>query len=312
MKLTLGPILFDWKREDVIRFYNEVADMPVDRVYLGEVVCVRKKGLNIKDIESIAERLIDAGKEVALSTLAVVSNEDDLRLVRDIAGLPFSVEANDMSVFNILADQDPQHTKDVIAGPHITTYNIPSIEFLKGIGVKRVVFPVELPRDSIEHTVRHTDIETEVFAHGRVPLAFSWRCYTSRAHGLNKGNCRYDCRRYPDGILIRALEGEPIFTVNGTSILSASIYSLIEFVEDLESIGVDAIRVSPQYEGTDRVVDIFRRRLSGEMDGEEGLSRIREITQGLCNGWYLGMEGKGYYSPDMVAGLDRAISPMGR
>src|SRR3990167_7129377 len=113
MELTLGPVLFDWKKEEFFRFYDEVADMSVDRIYLGEVVCVKKKGLSIKDIEVIGKKLEKAGKEVVVSSLAVVSNEEELKLVRDMASLPFAVEANDMSVFNIVRSQ-----KEIIAGPH--------------------------------------------------------------------------------------------------------------------------------------------------------------------------------------------------
>ncbi|MEK7828758.1 MAG: U32 family peptidase, partial [Deltaproteobacteria bacterium] len=183
MELTIGPVLFDWKKEELLRFYDEVADMPVDRVYLGEVVCVKKKGLSVKDLEEVGKKLEKAGKEVIVSTLAVVSNEDELKLVRDIANLPFAVEANDMSVFGILNPQSAiRNPQSIIAGPHITTYNAPSIEFLQGLGVKRIVFPVELSRDSIRHCVQNTGIYSEVFAHGNVPLAFSWRCYTSRAY----------------------------------------------------------------------------------------------------------------------------------
>lgn len=298
MELTLGPILFDWKREEVIRFYERVAEMPLDRVYLGEVVCV-KRGLKPHDLEAIGRRLREAGKEVVLSTLAVVSNETELELVRSIVRLPFPVEANDISVFNIA----PQG-KEVIAGPHITTYNVPSIDYLKGIGVKRVVFPVELSRDSIAYNIRHTGIEGEVFAHGKVPLAFSWRCYTSRAYGLKKSNCRYDCRRFPDGMIIRSVEGEPLFTVNGTSILSALTYTLVEYVEDLREMGVKAIRISPQARDTEKIVHIFRERIEGRLGPEEGLERLRRTDEaGLCNGWYLGKEGKGYYSRSCQVGL---------
>ena len=165
MQLTLGPILFDWKREEVIRFYDEAADMAVDRVYIGEVVCVKKQGLCLKDIGDIAGKLQRAGKEVVLSSLAVVSNEDELDLVRGIIDLPFPVEANDMSVFNIVGGRESGNgdKREVIAGPHITTYNVPSIEFLEGIGVRRVVFPVELSRDSLAYNISHTRIRGRGF-----------------------------------------------------------------------------------------------------------------------------------------------------
>ncbi len=38
MRLSLGPLLYLWPREQVIDFYKQVAEWPVDIVYLGEVV----------------------------------------------------------------------------------------------------------------------------------------------------------------------------------------------------------------------------------------------------------------------------------
>lgn len=296
MQLTIGPVLFDWKREDLIRFYDEAIALPVDRVYLGEVVCAKKNGLTSKDIESIGRKLENAGKEVIVSSLAVVSNEDELELVRGIAKLPFTIEANDMSVFNMVRSQEKGvriKSKEFIAGPHITTYNVPSIQFLQSLGVKRVVFPVELSRDAIKYNIENTDIEGEVFAHGKVPLAFSWRCYTSRHYGLNKTNCKHHCRLHPDGMLLHTIEKEPLFTVNGTSILSGLVYTLLEFIEDLKEIGVKALRLSPQYQGTKEVVEIFRRRIDGEISGEEGLAMLKNTTPlGFCSGWYMGKAGK--------------------
>ena len=36
MKLALGPILYYWARDTRFTFYDEIADSPVDIVYLGE------------------------------------------------------------------------------------------------------------------------------------------------------------------------------------------------------------------------------------------------------------------------------------
>lgn len=291
MELSLGPVLFEWKREELLRFYDEVCGMDVDRVYIGEVVCSKKIGLDADTVSGIAGRLQDAGKKVVLSSLAVVSNEEEIDFTRRLLALPCAVEANDISVLNIV---DPAE-REVLAGPHITTYNAPSIEFLQGLGIRHVTFPVELSRESIEYNIRHTGIEGEVFVHGKVPLAFSWRCYTSRAYGLTKTECRHHCAVHPDGMELKTLEREPLFTMNGTSLLSAGTYTLVEAVKDLEGIGVKTLRVSPQYKDTARVVEIFRKTMAGELAPEEALAGIAEITQGpLCNGWYFGGAGKDY------------------
>ena len=45
-------------------------------------------------------------------------------------------------------------------------------------------------------------VDTEVFAFGRLPLAFSARCFTARHHRLNKDECDFRCRDDPDGMLL--------------------------------------------------------------------------------------------------------------
>jgi collagenase-like PrtC family protease len=44
MRLTLGPLLFNWPAERWRDFYARIADeAPVDRVVLGEVVCSKRQ-----------------------------------------------------------------------------------------------------------------------------------------------------------------------------------------------------------------------------------------------------------------------------
>lgn len=298
MELTLGPILFEWRREQVLRFYDEVAEMAVDRVYLGEVICAKKRGLTVADMVEVARKLTEAGKTVVLSSLAVVSNDKELDLVRELVNLPYALEANDMALFNMANPAE----REVSCGPHITSYNVPSIEFLQSIGVKRVCFPVELSGESVGYNIKHTGIIGEVFAWGRVPLAFSWRCYTSRAQGLLKSNCQHNCADDPDGIVISTMDGEPLFTINGTSILSAATLSLCSHIEELEAMGVGALRISPQSEGTAEVVKIFRERLNRELSAEEADKRLEKLCGGgsFCNGWYHGRAGMDFKVPEGV------------
>ena len=289
MELTLGPVLFGWKRAELLKFYEEAVSFDVDRVYIGTVACAKMATLSLTDIEDIAAALKRAGKSVVLSTLAVVSNEAELGFVRELTSLPLPIEANDMSVFNMV---DPA-VREVFAGPHITTYNVPSIEFLKGIGVKRMTAPVELSGESVAYNIENTSIETEVFAHGKVPLAFSWRCYTSRAFGLTSSGCAHDCMRFPDGMVIKTVDAEEVFTMNGTSVLSARIYTLVGEVEALMNMGVHALRVSPQSRGTAKVVDIFRRRMLSTLGAVEAVDELKALsTEPLSNGWYHGRAGK--------------------
>ena len=78
MRLSLGPILYYWDREAVLDFYARVADAPVDIVYLGEVVCAKRRALRGEDWLRIAEELESAG---AISSMhfdmwLILRNED--------------------------------------------------------------------------------------------------------------------------------------------------------------------------------------------------------------------------------------------
>ena len=100
---------------------------------------------------------------------------------------------------------------------------------------------------------------------------------------------------------LKTIEGEPTFTINGTSVLSALIYTLIEVIEDLKAIGVNAIRISPQYQHTKKIVDVFKKRLDGIIGPDEGLAMLRETSpQGFCNGWYWGKAGKEYMKSKLL------------
>lgn len=289
MDLSLGPVRFDWSREDLLDFYEEVTDYPVSTVYLGEVVCPKMAGLTISDLESVGKKLEAAGKKVYISSLALVADHMDRERVRAIMDLPFPVECNDPAAFHL------GKGKELVAGPHITTYNIPSIEFLKDLGINRLVFPVELSIESMKSIISNCEIETEAFAYGNLPLAFSWRCYTSRAFGLLKSNCQHDCRKFPEGMLIEDLDHKPLFKLNGTEILSAKCSNLIREVDDLREAGVNTLRISPQHGVTKEVVNIFNERIKGEINAHEGMRKLTPLDKvGFCNGWHHGKAGLEY------------------
>ena len=57
-KLTLGPVLFNWRPESWRDFYFRIADeAPVATVYLGETVCSKRAPLFEPHYEAVAERL---------------------------------------------------------------------------------------------------------------------------------------------------------------------------------------------------------------------------------------------------------------
>lgn len=290
MKLSLGPILYFWKRQAVFNFYDQVAEMPVDIVYLGETVCSKRRELRLDDWLVIARRLEEAGKEVVLSTLTLVEAASELSTMRRVVeNGRYLVEANDMAAVNMLTGRS-----EFVVGPHINTYNSDTLAMFAEVGARRWVMPVELDRKTLAALQLHRPpgMETEVFAYGRLPLAFSARCFTARTEGLSKDECDFRCREHPDGLPLLTREGKPFLTLNGIQVQSAGNYNLITEMNVLKCLGVNCVRLSPQLPGMTTVIEAFRAVLDGGRRPDEALQTLLPyMPEGPCDGYWHGLPG---------------------
>lgn len=290
MKLSLGPILYFWPRDQVFDFYKQVAAWPVDIVYLGEVICSKRRLLNLDDWLTIAEELSAAGKEVVLSTLVLLEAESELKTMRRIIDNgKFLVEANDMAAVQMAADRVP-----FVAGPHLNLYNGESLALMHQAGARRWVMPVELSRDTLQVLLDGcpASMETEVFAYGRLPLAFSARCFTARNEGLPKDDCQLRCGDYADGVVMRSQEEQEFLVINGIQTMSATSCGLLDALPEMAAMGVDVVRLSPQSRNMAEIVAIFYEVLDGELSVEAGVESLNKIAAGkLSNGFWYGKSG---------------------
>jgi len=290
MKLALGPLLYYWPRAAVLGFYEAIAAAPVDTVYLGEVVCSRRHEVPFEDWLAIGGRLAAAGKEVVLSAQALTESEGDLKLQRRTAANGrFGVEANDWGAARLLAG-----TRGWVAGPHLNVYNPQTLALLAQMGATRWVAPVEATRELVAGVLaeRPAGLEAEVFGYGRMPLAFSARCFTARRLNRQKEDCGYACLDFPDGLALDTREGKPFLAVNGIQTLSAGVYCLAEELAALREAGVDCLRVSPQSSGTVEVLRTLRAACEGRLSSFDARKALGALAPGkLWNGFWHGRPG---------------------
>lgn len=289
MKIALGPLQYYWPRETVLSFYDTMAQAPVDIVYLGETVCSRRHELRLSDWLAMAGRLAGAGKQVVLSTQVLIESGADLGVLRRVADNGrFLVEANDMGAVGCMEG------RPFVAGPHLNMYNTPSLALLAKAGATRWVVPLEMPAASLATmcAALPVGLETEVFAYGRMPLAFSARCFTARQQNLPKDDCRFSCIAHPDGLLMETRERQPFLVLNGIQTQSALVCNLVRELDAMRGMGVGVVRLSPQSAHMADIAGLFHAVLSGKLSGPDAHERMAPLMPAAsCNGFWHGKPG---------------------
>ncbi len=286
LQLVLGPLLYFWPREQVMNFYAEASSWPLQRLYLGEVVCSRRQQLRTQDWIALAADIAATGKQAVLSTQALLESESDLKRLRKLIDNGAAlVEANDAGAVHLLQ----QRGLPFVAGPYLNIYNSDTLRLYRRLGAQRWVPPVEMPGDTVRLiAVANPDIETEVFAWGRLPLALSSRCFTARHYQLNKDDCQFRCLEHPDGLTLATRESQDFLAINGIQTMSAGCHSLLDEIAQLPARGVQALRISPQNQHLAAVVQAFAAAIAGE----QPVADLSALAPGpLVNGYWHGEAG---------------------
>lgn len=286
--LSIGPVLYYWPRDDLLQFYADVAESRAGSVVLGEVVCSRRHEMKTADWLALARDLRAAGKEVVLATQALIESEADLRVLRRVAEQgEFLVEAGDASALAVLTEMRVPFS----LGPHINVYSPQALAEYLRLGASRWVAPVELSLPAIAGI--RSGVPTEVFAYGRMPLAFSARCFTARHHRLNKDQCEFRCRDDTAGLLLSTSEGQPFLVLNGIQTQSAAQQCLITERAGLRAAGITRLRLSPMARHFNAVIDTFDQVMNHGGDAAQAHRALdaASLPGGLVNGFAHGQAG---------------------
>lgn len=174
------------------------------------------------------------------------------------------------------------------------------------MGFKRVVLSREMSRDEIKEVVESCPIETEVFVHGALCMSVSGQCYFSAVLGSrsgNRGRCAQPCR-LP-------------FKVSNTEgfALSLKDNSIIEYLKDLESVGVTSAKIEGRMKRPEYVAAATsacaEARDAGAVSAEteKNLNSVFSRT-GFTDGYYTGNRGYemfGYRKKEDVISATEAL-----
>lgn len=282
MKYSLGPVLWYWPKETLNAFYQAAASSKADVIYLGESVCSKRRATKTADWLSMAKSLASAGKQVVLSTLALVQSPSELtELKRYVDNGEFLIEANDVGAVTLANEAGVPF----VAGPALNVYNAVTLQLLLKMGMTRWCMPVELSHDWLVQLLKQCDelgirqqFEVEVLSYGYLPLAYSARCFTARSENRSKDECQTCCIDYPQGRRVRTQEDQQVFVLNGIQTMSGNCYNLGNDLISMQGL-VDIVRLSPQDAETLSMVEQFRAN-------ETGHQPLMMARDNDCNGYW--------------------------
>ncbi len=282
MKYSLGPVLYYWSKPDIEAFYQLARASSADIVYLGETICSKRRALKTADWLDLAKQVAQSGKQVVISTLALIQAPSELtELKRYLDNGDFLLEANDIGIVQLAAE----YRLPFVAGPALNCYNAYTLRILHRQGMVRWCMPVELSREWLGNTLDQCaelgfrgQFEVELFSYGHLPLAYSARCFTARSENRPKDECETCCSQYPQGREVLSQEQQKVFVLNGIQTQSGYCYNLINEQTSMQGL-VDVVRLSPQGPDTVAMLDRFR----ANQRGEQPLPLTHQMD---CNGYW--------------------------
>ena len=215
-----------------------------DEVYLGiNDFNARNNidGFNLDTLEEAVDFAHAFGVKVDLAINILFAN-DELQGALDtiVEAYNLGVDAfiiQDLGLAKLVSENYPEI--ELHASTQMGIHNLEGVQAIEKYGFKRVVLARETPLEEIKRIRESTNVEIEYFAQGALCVSFSGNCYLSsylcNASG-NRGKCKQLCR-LP---YILKKNGK---TLKEGFLLSAKDFNLSTRLSELESVGVDVLKI---------------------------------------------------------------------
>ena len=179
---------------------------------------------------------------VAFNTL-VFSDElpEALRFVRAVAGAGAdAIIVQDLGLARLIGRMCPG--LHVHGSTQMTLTEPLGVEFVKALGVTRVILARELSTGDVRKIAAATDVPVEVFVHGALCVSYSGQCLTSEAIGgrsANRGQCAQACR-LPYELVV---DGQVRDLGDKAYLLSPQDLAAHDLVADLAGAGACSLKI---------------------------------------------------------------------
>ncbi len=260
-----------------------------DAVYLGMPYCWEYDGNLISDLKVLKEVAESIDKKVYVTTFAAPRNKDLERVYKLVDFASDFADAIEVTNLGIAKYISEEYDIRIHVGGLANVYTRATAEFLKSIGIKRIMPAYELPIEDIED-IKRSGVEVEVVVHGKIPLGIGHECFIRKFSDIVGVDCPDICKKdlyfKSDDLILIPL---------GQATYSGKDVCMYEHIEKLGFI--DAARIEVMIDGSEyrrKVGEIYRRRISSGFI-EEDFEELKRLSRfGLCNGFFFNKPGQVY------------------
>jgi putative protease len=233
---------------------------------------------------------------VAFNTL-IFSDElpDAVEFLKDIAAAGAdAVIVQDLGLVRLIKRVVP--SLPIHGSTQVTLTEARGIEFVRSLGVERVILARELSLADIEKIRLQTPMPLEVFVHGALCVAYSGQCLTSEALGgrsANRGQCAQACRM-PYELIV---DGGQRDLGDKAYLLSPHDLAGYEQIDALTKAGVVSFKIEGRLKGAAYVAQVtqtYRAAVDAALVGrpfQMQAEELRDLNQVYSRGFVPGFLG---------------------
>jgi len=172
------------------------------------------------------------------------------------------------------------------------------IEFVRSLGIQRVILARELSATDIRKISAATDMPVEIFIHGALCVSYSGQCLTSEAIGgrsANRGQCAQACRLPYDLIV----DGQRRDLGEKAYLLSPQDLAAYDIIDELTRAGVCSLKIEGRLKSAHYVaattqtyraaIDALEDAAPFTLPRERALELAQSFSRGFSHGFLDGV-----------------------
>ncbi len=253
-----------------------------DAVYFGGQnysLRANAKNLSLEEIKEACGLAHELKKKVYVTVNIVFHNEDYQDIEEYLESLSnLGVDAviiSDLFLINIIKRKKLK--LDIFISTQYSIANYESVNYLKSLGVSRIVLARELSKEEIKDIIDKTKMEVEVFLHGAMCSSYSGRCVLSNYftnRDANRGGCAQVCRFEFD----LCDKDKQLIKSKTKFTMASKDLSLIYYLKEMIEIGITSLKVegrmrSNYYIAT--VIHTYRKAIDDYYENKLTIDKIK-------------------------------------